>query len=164
MSFKTRYLKLNGNLDQLWDNPIFSNPFTSLLWNQSLTQFPISVARWSYKNSLQFCGDRTRAVHRNVAYHFLSNEQCILINKRIMWFSRHFLQLYYLRRRQQLISQQSNIDALLMIGLFFPLAHCLDLDLYAHDRSHFHWLWFLVELEWDNWFLLNKVSFYDGFF
>ena len=48
--------------------------------------------------------------------------------------------------------------------IFQNTSHCLDLDIYAHDRSHFHRWWFLVELEWDNWFLLNKVSFYDGFF
>ena len=43
-------------------------------------------------------------------------------------------------------------------------SHCLDLDLYAHDRSHFHRWWFLVELEWDNWFLLEKGNFCHSFF
>ena len=47
-------------------------------------------------------------------------------------------------------------------------AHCLDLDLYAHGRSHLYSWWFLVELECDSWFCwiksISSIAFSKNWF
>ena len=58
-------------------------------------------------------------------------------------------------------SWNPNLYQLMITSMALDITHCLDLDLYTYGRSHICWWVFLVELDWDNWFLLDKVNFYD---